>query len=84
MLYSIHSAHTILIRIVQLVSTVEQKPGAPDLLRIPAIIYLVGTLAIIGISYVLPRSLSIYVIITLAVWGVGMPLYMYIYLRSRR
>lgn len=70
---------------MQFLLRVDEERNDPDLLRIPAIIYLVGTLSIIALAYVLPGYLAIYVVIGLAVWGVAVPVYMYIlYLRNRQ
>ncbi len=62
----------------------EERRTAPDRLRMPAIIYLIGTIAIIGASYLFPRSYDLAFVIAIAVWGIGVPVFIFFYLRRHR
>lgn len=62
----------------------QEKENGPDIVRIAAIIYLVGTIIIVGISYVLPHSFFTATIVALAAWGIAVPAYIFLYIRRTR
>lgn len=57
---------------------------SPDVLRVPALIYLFGVLLIIGLSYLLPHNYEVAGVVAVAVWGIGVPIAIFFHVRRKK